>query len=239
MATTMPPLAVPSSLVRTIPVRPAALLEGPGLDQAVLAGGGVQHQQGLPGGAGALPVDDLGELGKLRHEVCLVVEAAGGVAQHHVRAPGLGGLKGVEEHRAGVGPLVLAHQLTAGALRPDLQLVRRSGPEGVRGAQQHPLALALELMGQLADGRGLAHAVDADEQHHGGLRGQVQSRVPHGHLLRQDVPEGGLDLLLVLELSPSGPAPAAAPLRPGRCPCPGPPGSASPPAPQRRPRPPR
>ena len=33
-----------------------------------------------------------------------------------------------------------------------------------------------------------------------GCGGEVQSRVPHGHLLRQDVPQRGLHRLLVLEL---------------------------------------
>ena len=55
MAMAMPPLAVPSSLVRTMPVMPAALLELLGLDQAILAGGGIQHQQGLPGRVRAAP----------------------------------------------------------------------------------------------------------------------------------------------------------------------------------------
>ena len=47
MATTMPPLAVPSSLVSTTPVTPHRVGELPGLDQAVLACGGVDDEQDL------------------------------------------------------------------------------------------------------------------------------------------------------------------------------------------------
>ena len=111
MAMTMPPLAVPSSLVRTMPVMPGGLLELLGLDQAVLAGGGVQHQQGLPVAAGQLPVDDPADLVQLVHQVLLVVQPSGGVDQDHVGPPGLGGGQGVEDHGGGVGPLVLADDL--------------------------------------------------------------------------------------------------------------------------------
>ena len=92
------------------------------------------------------------------------MEAAGSVAQHHIHPSCLGSLQGVEQHRAGVSPLVLAHKFAAGPLRPDLQLVRRCGPEGVRRAEEDPLALAFQLIAQFADGRGLAYAVDAADQ---------------------------------------------------------------------------
>ena len=45
-----------------------------GLDQAVLSGGGVQHQQGLPVAAGQLPVHDAADLVQLVHQVLLVVQ---------------------------------------------------------------------------------------------------------------------------------------------------------------------
>ena len=128
------------------------------------------------------------------------MEAAGSVAQHHIHPSCLGSLQGVEQHRAGVSPLVLAHKFAAGPLRPDLQLVRRCGPEGVRRAEEDPLALAFQLIAQFADGRGLAYAVDADEQHHSRPGREIQLRAAHVHLLSQNVPEGGLDRLLVLEL---------------------------------------
>ena len=98
----------------------------------------------------------------------------------------LGGLQGVEQHGAGIGALVLADDVHTGAVGPDLQLVGGGGAEGISGAQQHLLALRLQLGGQLADGRGLAHAVDADDQNHTGMGGQIQLRVPHGKHIHQN-----------------------------------------------------
>ncbi len=52
---------------------------------------------------------------------------------------------------------------------PGLQLVGGGGAEGVRGAQHHAAAVGDQDAGQLADGGGLAGAVDADDQQHRGL----------------------------------------------------------------------
>ena len=77
---------------------------------------------------------------------------------------GLGGLDAVEDHGSGIGALMLADDHGAGALRPDLQLVGSGGAEGVACNQQNLLALLDQPGGDLADGGGLAHAVDADDQ---------------------------------------------------------------------------
>ena len=55
--------------------------------------------------------------------------------------------------------------------------------------------LLFQLIGQLADRRGLAHAVDADDQNDAGLGGQVQSAVAHFQLLGQDLPQSALHLV--------------------------------------------
>jgi hypothetical protein len=60
----MPPLAVPSSLVRTTPVTVDRLGEHPRLDDAVLAGGRVEHQQHL--GHRRLLLDDPLDLARAR-----------------------------------------------------------------------------------------------------------------------------------------------------------------------------
>ena len=52
----------------------------------------------------------------------------------------------------------------ADALAPDLQLLDRRGAEGVAGGEQHAIILLLEPVAELADGGGLARAVDADDQ---------------------------------------------------------------------------
>ena len=177
-----------------------------GLDEAVLSGGGVQHQQSLLGAAGELPVDDAGDLVELVHQVLLVVEPSGGVHQDDVAVPGLGGAHRVKDHRGGVGTFVLLDDLHPRPLGPDGELVGGGGPEGVAGAEEDLLPLSLQGGGQFADGGGLAHAVDPDEEDHRGAGGEVQALVSHcQHVLEhpaQTVPH----LLLVLELLALHPA---------------------------------
>ena len=52
----------------------------------------------------------------------------------------------------------------AGALAPYLQLVNSRCPEGISCRQHDGLALRLVIRSQLADGRGLAHPIYADNQ---------------------------------------------------------------------------
>ena len=125
------------------------------------------------------------------------MQAACRVAQHHIRIPGLGRRQRVKQHGAGVGSLVLAHDVHTGPLRPDLQLIGGGGTEGISGAQQHLLALILQPVGQLADGRGLTHAVDSDDESHAGPGREVQRRIAHRQLFRQNVPQGVFHVLLV------------------------------------------
>src|SRR5690606_15018729 len=63
------------------------------------------------------------------------------------------------------GALVGAHHVDPGAVRPYLQLIDSGGTKCIRGADERLASLELELVGQLADGRGLAGAVDANDQH--------------------------------------------------------------------------
>ncbi len=49
---------------------------------------------------------------------------------------------------------------------PNLQLIDRRGAEGVARRHHHAVAFGLEALRQLADGRRLPRAVDADDQHH-------------------------------------------------------------------------
>ena len=165
-----------------------------------MSGGGVQHQQRLPARLRQLPVNDLAELGQLVHQVLLIVQPPGGVAQDHIYIPGLGRLQCIKQHRSGVGPLMLAHNRHVRPLGPYLQLVGGSGPEGIRRAEQDLLALRLQAVGQLADGGGLSHAVDADDQDHRGALGGVQSSFAHGQLLQQYLPQLRLHLLRILHV---------------------------------------
>ena len=71
---------------------------------------------------------------------------------------------GVEDHGRGVRAGMLGHHGHLVALAPGLQLLHRRGAEGVAGREHHLLAVVLELFGQLADGGGLAGAVDAHHE---------------------------------------------------------------------------
>ena len=78
-----------------------------------------------------------------------------------------GGLYAVIDHGGGVGALLLLDDGHIGALGPDGELLGGGGAERVRGADDDAAAHGLKASGQFADGGGLAHAVDAnDEQHH-------------------------------------------------------------------------
>ncbi len=110
---------------------------------------------------------------QLLHQVVLGMQASGGIGDQHVDAAGLGGLHRVEDHRGGVGAGVLGDHRDAVALAPDLQLLHGGGAEGVAGGQHDLLALELQLLRQLADGGGLAHAVHPDHQDHIGLARDV------------------------------------------------------------------
>src|SRR5699024_10306942 len=128
-----------------------SLLELLSLDEAVLTGSSIQNQQGLHRRLLQLPVDDLSERMELRHEVCLVMEPSGGIADHHVHSPSLDGLDKIKKDSAGIGPFLLAHQLAAGTIGPDLQLIGSGSTEGVAGTQQYPLAFLPETVCQLPD----------------------------------------------------------------------------------------
>ena len=75
-----------------------------------------------------------------------------------------------------IGAALGADEVRPRPLRPDLQLLLRRGPIGVgRGHDDRPAVLS-EPRRELADRRRLARAVDADDEDHGGLVGNVEDR---------------------------------------------------------------
>jgi len=92
------------------------------------------------------------------------VEAPGRVDEDHIVPLGDGALHGVEGDGGGVGVLALGDEVGPGALSPDLKLVHGRGPERVGGPDGDLEAPLGELVAQLADGGGLAHAVDPDDE---------------------------------------------------------------------------
>ena len=169
IANTMPPLAEPSSLVSTTPVDVGRLGELPRLREAVLAGRGVDHEQHL-GDVARLAGGHPAHLAQLLHQVRLGVEPTGGVAEHEVdvRVP-RPRCDPVEDDRARVAALVAPHEVGAGPLGPRRRAARRPRRGTCRrrpAARERPSATCCAA--DLADGGGLADAVDADEQPHVG-----------------------------------------------------------------------
>ena len=93
----------------------------------------------------------------------------GGVDDHDValaRAPGLDGVVG---DGGGIAAGRGADEVGSGPLGPDLELLLGGGPEGVAGADEDAAAVLPQLLRELAHGRRLAGAVDADDEDHGRL----------------------------------------------------------------------
>ena len=138
------------------------------LDHAVLAGRRVDDQEHL--GHGGFLLNHTLDLTELVHQASLVLQAARGIHQHGVDAFLLTGLNRIKGDRSGVGAFLLGtHRLHAHAVTPGGQLLRSGGAEGIGGAQNQGLTVRNHHAGNLTDGRGLTHAVHANDQHHAGV----------------------------------------------------------------------
>ena len=105
---------------------------------------------------------DLGELG---HEVRLVLQPPGRVDQEHVGAFVARARERIVGDSGRVGAHLLGHHLRADASAPHFELIDGGGTERVARREHDAQTLRLEVMGELADGRGLAGAVHANHQH--------------------------------------------------------------------------
>ena len=146
-------------------------MELPGLGEGVLTDAGVQGEHDFVGGAGIQLGDDALHFGQFVHEVALGVQAAGGVDDEHIHMAGAGGFQSVVGDGGRVGAVGLGDDGDGVAFAPDLELLDGGGAEGVARGQQDAVAVALKSMGELADGGGLADAVDADHQNDEGAAG--------------------------------------------------------------------
>ena len=89
------------------------------------------------------------------------------VGDDHVRAAGDRRIECVVDDGAGIGAGGVGDDRDAGPIGPDPELVDRGRPERVRGGEDDRMPLADVARGELADGRGLAGAVDADDEQDG------------------------------------------------------------------------
>ena len=92
----------------------------------------------------------------------------------------------VEGDAGRVSGLCSTHHLDADPLGPRRELVDGGGAEGVRRAEHHGAVLRDQDPGDLADGGGLAGAVDHDQQHAGqAVAGDGEAAV-HGRVDERD-----------------------------------------------------
>ena len=91
-----------------------------------------------------------------------------------------------------------------GALRPNAQLFRRGGTEGIPCAEQDLFPLAFKLVCKLADGSGLAYAVYAHHQDNGGLGLKLEAGVSHVQKLAHQLHQTRSGLVAVTEAALPG-----------------------------------
>ena len=155
MATATPPLAVPSSLVSTMPVTPDLAAEGLGLERPfcpVVASSTSSTWRGWPGSRRSMTLRILRQLG---HQLDLVLQPAGRVDDHRLDAPRLGGGHRVEGDRAGIRAGALGDRPAPRAARPTGAAARspprgrcrpRPGPRCGRRAASRPASLAMVVV---------------------------------------------------------------------------------------------
>ena len=180
MATTTPPFAVPSSLVRTMPVTPEVSVNLRACSRPFCPVVASSTSSTSCGASGITRDGGAAHLFQLRHQIGFGLQAAGGIDDDVIDFARFGGLERVEHHGAGIGAGVLADHLGVGALAPDFELLDGGGAEGVGGAEQNGVAFGLEMRGQFADGGGFARAVDADHHDDGGRLVDVGERAVVG-----------------------------------------------------------
>ena len=140
------------------------LVELARLLERVLSLARVEHQQHFVRRALVDPAHHALHLLQFVHQVRLRVQATCGVGEQDVDAPRAGCLQRVEHDRSGICAGGLRDHGHVVAIAPDLQLLDGGGAERVARGEHDFEALLLQLPRELADGRGLAGAVDADDE---------------------------------------------------------------------------
>ena len=148
-----------------------------GLFEGVLAGGAVEDQENLMRNAGGDLLHDALDLGQLVHQVLLVVEAPSRIDQDHVVPLATALSTASKATAAGSASWPWSDEIGPGALSPDPKLVHGRGPERVGGSDGDLEAALGELVAEFADGGGLAHAVDPDDEEDIGAFGLGQVQV--------------------------------------------------------------
>ena len=219
IASAMPPFAVPSSFVSTMPVTGVACENSSAWRRPfwpVVASTVSSVSCGAPSSCLAITRRTFVELG---HQVVLGVQAPGGVDDHDVGALLAPAADRLERDRAGVALGRARDDLAAGAPRPLLELLDGGGAERVGGAEHDAQALVLrQVPGELADRRRLAGPVDAGDHDHGRRMAQVDAAVAVGpRLLGEQLDQPRLQRRAALDARRSSPRARAARRPPPSC----------------------
>ena len=133
-------------------------MEGLGRGHGVLAGHGIDDQEGVVGSDGPGDVPDL------VHQVLVDRQATGGVHDDHIGGMGARGGNRVEDDGGGIGARFLFYDFHAGAVGPDFQLLNGCRAKSVGGAEDYARVFFFQTIGELADGCCFAGAVHADDE---------------------------------------------------------------------------
>ena len=177
MASAMPPLAVPSSFVSTMPVTSVASRNSIAWRRPFWPVVASIVSSVSCGASGICFGDHLRTLASSSIRCCWVCRRPAVSHDHHVarRAPSPASIAS-KTTEAGSEPSAPRTNSEPAPLGPHLELLDRGGAEGVPGPEQHrEPELLREVPGDLADRRGLAGAVDAHDQDHGRARGAGRS----------------------------------------------------------------
>src|SRR3569833_1855803 len=142
------------------------LVELARLIERILAGAGVDHEQGLVRRGGLELGHHAFDLFELFYYFRLRVQTSRRGGDEHVGAARLRRLQRIEDDRGRISRACLRDHSDVVALAPGLQLLHCRGAEGVAGREHHRVPLRLQIFRELADGGGLAHAVHAHHQDH-------------------------------------------------------------------------
>ena len=128
------------------------------------------------------------------------MQTACGIDDDHIAALGLGRLDTVKHNGGGIRTLLLADNSSTAALSPNFQLIGCGRTESIAGNQQNILAFIHQAGGNLADGGGLTHTVNTDDQDYRGGGAEVQLRIAHIQHIHQDLLKSFLGLFRGLQM---------------------------------------
>ncbi len=176
IAIATPPLAVPSSLVSTIPVAPLAARNSRAWTRPFWPTVASSTSSTSCGASGTTRRMTRRILSSSAIRLARVCNRPAVSTRTMSRPRALAAVDRIEGHGRRIGTWLGPDQIGAGSCRPDGQLLDRRGTKRVGRAHQHRAAARPVQVGQLANRRRLAGAVYADHEHHVRARVRVRRR---------------------------------------------------------------